>query len=205
MKSLGEGWKFTLLLIGALLIMVAVAMALSANSIEAARLIIRWTARCSLVLFLAAFTASSWVTLAPGGVTDWFMRNRRYLGLAFAASHTIHLIAIFSLAAQDQMLFWQLTNVATIMSGGLAYLFLFAMTATSFDSTAALLGPRWWRLLHSVGAWYIWMSFVFTFGKRFVMDVDYLLAMLLIIFALVVRALARLRRQRQQSALSRPS
>ena len=40
------------------------------------------------------------------------------------------------------------------------------MTATSFDRTAAWLGPAQWRLLHLVGGWYIWMSFAVAIGKR---------------------------------------
>ena len=190
MKNALEGWKLTLLLVGGLLIMTAVALALEATPVEASRLVIRWTARCSVALFLAAFTASSLVRLVPIRITHWLSRNRRYLGLAFAASHTIHLMAIILLATQDQVLFWQLTNYGTLVSGGLAYVFIFAMAATSFDRTAAMLGSRLWRLLHGAGAWYIWTSFVVTFGKRFVMDTAYLPAMVLIFLALAIKLLA---------------
>ena len=52
------------------------------------------------------------------------------------------------------------------MLAGTAYLCIAAMTATSFDRTAAWLGPRKWRLLHLVGGWYIWISFAVAVGKR---------------------------------------
>lgn len=80
---------------------------------------------------------------------------RRYLGVSFAVSHFIHLARIPALAALD----WKLTRVTTIVLAGTAYLFSAVMAATSFDRTAARLGPRKWRLLHLIGGWYIWISF----------------------------------------------
>jgi hypothetical protein len=40
------------------------------------------------------------------------------------------------------------------------------MSATSFDRTAALIGPRAWRTLHLVGGYYLWFQFMVSFGKR---------------------------------------
>jgi len=40
------------------------------------------------------------------------------------------------------------------------------MTATSFDATAATLGPRAWRALHLTGGYYLLMQFMVSFGKR---------------------------------------
>jgi hypothetical protein len=51
----------------------------------------------------------------------------------------------------------------TLLFGGMAYVFLVAMTATSFDRTASWLGPRRWRRLHTVGAWWIWAIFVISY------------------------------------------
>lgn len=194
MKSVIEGWSLTLLASALLLAMAVVSLAIGADWIEGTRLVIRWTARTSVLLFLAAFTASASLRLAPGRYTRWQARNRRYLGLSFAVSHTIHLAAIVALVSQDQILFWQLTNYATLVSGGLAYVFIFAMALTSFDLAATMIGPAAWRLLHTAGAWYLWMSFVFTFGKRAVTNVDYLPVMVLIFAALAIRILARVRR-----------
>ncbi|MBX9823823.1 MAG: hypothetical protein K2Y27_02390, partial [Xanthobacteraceae bacterium] len=101
------------------------------------RLAIRATARTSLVLFALAFTASALAELIPTEATRWQRRNRRYLGVSFAVSHFIHLGAILALAALDRELFWKLTNVTTIVLAGTAYLFIAAMTATSFNRTAA--------------------------------------------------------------------
>src|SRR5882757_10234366 len=120
----------------------------------------------------------------------WQRRNRRYLGVSFAVSHFIHLAAIVGLAMLDRELFWKLTNTATIVLAGTAYLFIAAMTATSFDRTAAWLGPRKWRLLHLVGAWYIWISFAVAVGKRVPLDAFYWPMAALVVAAAIVRLLA---------------
>ena len=40
------------------------------------------------------------------------------------------------------------------------------MTATSFDRTAAAIGPRAWRMLHLTGGYYLLLQFMVSFGKR---------------------------------------
>ena len=165
-----NGWR----LVGILsLLLGAMTLSLMVShgwDIDGVRVAIRATARTSLVLFALAFTAGAMVELLPSDATRWQRRNRRYLGVSFAVSHFIHLAAIVSLATLDRELFWKLTNIATIVLAGTAYLFIAAMTATSFDRTAAWLGPRKWRLLHLVGGWYIWISFATAIGKRVPLD-----------------------------------
>jgi hypothetical protein len=164
------------------------------------RLVIRATARTSLVLFVLAFTASAMVDLVPSGATRWQRSNRRYLGVSFAVSHLIHLAAIVSLAAFDNALFWKLTNVGTIVLAGTAYLFIAGMAATSFDRTAAWLGPRRWRLLHLVGGWYVWISFAVAIGKRVPLDPFYWPMAALVLAAGIVRLAAMWRRNRRRVA-----
>jgi hypothetical protein len=185
-----KGWR----LVGVLSLLVSgMTLYLVAShgwDIDGVRLAIRATARTSLVLFVLAFTASSLVELMPSKATRWQRRNRRYLGVSFAVSHFIHLGVILALAALDRELFWKLTNLTTIVLAGTAYLFIAAMTATSFDRTTAWLGPRKWRLLHLVGAWYIWISFAVAVGKRVPLDAFYWPMAVLVVAAAVVRLLA---------------
>jgi sulfoxide reductase heme-binding subunit YedZ len=170
--------------------------------VEGIRLVIRATARTSLVLFSLAFTASALAQLAPSAVTRWQRRNRRYLGVSFAVSHGIHLLALIALARSNPELFWKLTNVANIALAGTGYLFIFAMAVTSFDRTAAWLGLRKWRLLHLIGGWYIWISFATAVGKRVPLDPFYYPLAALVIAAGVVRLVAIYRRRRKTAALS---
>jgi sulfoxide reductase heme-binding subunit YedZ len=199
-----KGWR----LVGLLsLLLVAMTLGLAASegwTVDGIRLAIRATARTSLVLFALAFTASALAELVPSEATRWQRRNRRYLGVSFAVSHFIHLGAIIALAMLDRGLFWKLTNVMTIVLAGTAYLFIAAMTATSFDRTAAWLGPRKWRLLHLIGGWYIWISFAIAVGKRVPIDSFYWPMAVLVIAIAAVRLVAMYRRGRRP-ALNLPA
>ena len=196
-----NGWR----LVGTLSLLLS-AMALwivvsHGGNVEGVRLAIRATARTSLVLFALAFTAGALVELLPSEATSWQRRNRRYLGVSFAVSHFIHLGAIVALATLDRELFWKLTNVTTIVLAGTAYLFIAAMAATSFDRSAAWLGPRKWRLLHLVGGWYIWISFAVAIGKRVPLDPFYWPMAALVLAIAVVRVIAMSRRNRRRGVL----
>jgi len=197
-----NGWRLTGVLSLLLVVMALCLLGLYGWDAEAVRLVIRATARTSLVLFVLAFTASAMVELMPSEATRWQRGNRRYLGVSFAVSHLIHLIAILSLASLDQALFWKLTNISTIVLAGTAYLFIAAMAATSFDRAAAWLGPRKWRLLHLLGGWYIWISFAVAVGKRVPLDPFYWPMAALVLAAGIVRLIAMWRRSRRRAALA---
>ena len=197
-----NGWRLTGVLSLLLAAMAIFFLGAHSGDDEGIRLVIRATARTSLVLFVLAFTASGMVELVPSDLTRWQRRNRRYLGVSFAASHLIHLLAIVALAALDNALFWKLTNIGTIVLAGGVYLFIAAMAATSFDRTAAWLGPRRWRLLHLLGGWYIWISFAVAIGKRVPIDRFYWPMAALVLAAGIVRLLAMWRRNRRRAALA---
>jgi hypothetical protein len=195
-----NGWRLTGVLSLLLAAMALYFLGVSGGDADGIRLVIRATARTSLVLFVLAFTASAMVELLPSDATRWQRRNRRYLGVSFAVSHFIHLAAIVSLAVVDKVLFWKLTNLGTIVLAGAAYLFIAAMAATSFDRSAAWLGPPKWRLLHLVGGWYIWISFAVAIGKRVPLDRFYWPMAALILAAGLVRLAAMWRRNRRRIA-----
>jgi hypothetical protein len=195
-----NGWRLTGVLSLLLAAMALYFLGVLGWDADGIRLVIRATARTSLVLFVLGFTASAMVELLPSEATRWQRRNRRYLGVSFAVSHFIHLAAIVSLALVDKALFWKLTNLGTIVLAGAAYLFIAAMTVTSFDRTAAWLGPRKWRLLHLVGGWYIWISFAVAIGKRVPLDRFYWPMAALILAAGLVRLAAMWRRNRRRIA-----
>ena len=197
-----NGWRLTGVLSLLLLAMALGFMAAHGWDAEGVRLVIRATARMSLVLFALAFTASAMAELFPSEMTRWQLSNRRCLGVSFAASHFIHLGAIVTLAVLDRALFWKLTNVSTIVLAGAAYFFIAAMTVTSFDATARWLGPRKWRLLHLVGGWYIWISFAVAVGKRVPLDSFYWPMAALVLAIAAVRLVAMARRGRRLERLA---
>jgi len=161
-----EGWRLfavlTLTLIG-LSVWIA---AMRQSEVEGIRMVIRFTARTSLLLFCLAFGAAALARLWPNAWTRWQRRNRRYLGVSFTASHGLHAVAIAGFAAMDPSGFAAATSAASYIFGGIGYAFIIAMTATSFDRTASAIGPRAFRALHLTGGYYLLLQFSVSFGKR---------------------------------------
>jgi methionine sulfoxide reductase heme-binding subunit len=165
-KNWFEGWRLfgvlTLVLIG-LSIWIA---GMRQFEVDGVRMVIRFTARTSLLFFCLAFSAAALARLWPNAWTRWQRRNRRTLGVTFAASHAIHAVAIVCFAMMDPAGFAAATSAASSVFGGIGYAFIIAMAATSFDRTAAAIGPRAWRILHLTGGYYLLFQFMVAFGKR---------------------------------------
>ncbi|HQV04839.1 MULTISPECIES: hypothetical protein [unclassified Novosphingobium] len=122
----------------------------------------RWTARIGLPIFLLTYAASSLGRLWPNDLTRAIWRNRRWWGLGFAASHSIHLYALIrALQASGEE-----RTLASLIPGGLAYLAIFLMALTSNDAAMRVLGKNWKRL-HSAGIHYIWLIFMLAYAGRF--------------------------------------
>lgn len=161
-----EGWRlFTLLSLTLLALSVWIA-GMRAFEVEGVRMAIRFTARTSLLLFCLAFAGAALARLWPNTGTRWLRRNRRYLGVSFTVSHAIHAAAILAFAVMDPEAYAAATSLASYIFGGIGYAFIIALTATSFDRTAAALGAGAWRRLHLVGGYYLLFQFTVSFGKR---------------------------------------
>jgi sulfoxide reductase heme-binding subunit YedZ len=152
------------------------------------RAVVRSSAQTSFVLFLSAFSASALSRMWPTPATRWLRVNRRYLGVSFAASHFIHLAAIVALAYAVPDFE---RDAATLIGGGMAYVFIAAMAATSFDRSAAWIGPRAWRTLHLTGAYYVWFIFFISYLPRTLLESAWYAPFVLLLLAAVgLRAIA---------------
>ena len=161
-----EGWRLfavLTLVLGGLCLGIA---GMRQFEVDGARMVIRFTARTSLLFFCLAFSAAALARLWPNAWTRWQRRNRRYLGVTFAASHGIHAIAIACFAIMDPAAYAAATNAASYVFGSVGYAFIIAMAATSFDRTAAAIGPRAFRMLHLTCGCYLLFQFTVSFGKR---------------------------------------
>ncbi|EJN15108.1 hypothetical protein PMI42_01329 [Bradyrhizobium sp. YR681] len=161
-----EGWRLLAALSLSLIALSLWIASMRQFEAEGVRMVIRFTARSSLTLFCLAFSAAALARLWPNAWTRWQCRNRRYLGLSFTASHAIHAMAIIAFANMDPSSFAEATSAASYIFGGIGYAFIIAMSATSFDRTAALIGPPAWRALHLTAGYYLWFQFMVSFGKR---------------------------------------
>src|SRR5207237_10483086 len=145
--------------------------------------------RTSLLLFSLAFSASALHRLWPNGVTRWQRENRRFLGVSFAVSHGVHALGIVGFALLDPLQFH--AHVQSPVPGLIGYLFIVLITATSFDRSAAWIGRRNWKIVHTVGAHYLWLAFVIAFGKRALADPFYWPFLIVLLAIMVVRLVAR--------------
>ena len=161
-----EGWRLFAVLSLTLLALSIWIAGMRGFEVDGVRMVIRFTARTSLLFFCLAFSAAALARLWPNGWTRWQRRNRRSLGVTFAASHGIHAIAIAAFAVMDPPGYAAATSIASYIFGGIGYAFVIAMTATSFDRTAKALGARLWRRLHLIGGYYLLFQFTVSFGKR---------------------------------------
>ncbi|HEY9670436.1 MAG TPA: hypothetical protein V6D11_03260 [Waterburya sp.] len=156
------------------------------------RMAIRATARTSTLLFLSAFVASSLHQLWSSPLSAWLLKNRRYLGLSMAVSHTYHAIALFGL--------WYVTAGAAPPFEPLAllgYVLLIAMTLTSFKQPAAWLGKRAWKILHSTGMHFFWLAFLFEYSLKLPKSMlIYSPFVILLVLAMMLR-LAASRKQKE--------
>ena len=200
-----EGWSIVGAVTIALCLGVTVAAMTAAAPADGIRLIIRMTARSSFMLFALAFTASATWRFWPNKWTRWQLRSRRYLGVSFAVSHAVHLLAIFALGRVSPADLAAEANAVTWIFGGLAYVFIALMTLTSFDSTARSIGPRAWSLLHTTGSYYIWFIFANSYLSRAVTMPGYIPVAVLVMFILGLRIAARVSKTRARAALSRLS
>ena len=167
----------------ALVIVAASAATLGAQGAgeEGLRAVIRLTARTSFVLFTAAFAASALARRWPGGLTRWLLANRRQVGVSFAVSHLVHLIAIVVLTR-----YAVLFDEPAVIIAVLGYVAIAAMTVTSFDRTAAWLGPRRWRRLHLTAGWFIWGVFMASYLPRTILESPAYAPFVLVLLAVLV-------------------
>ena len=150
------------------------------------RMAIRATARTSTILFLSAFVASALRKLWLTPLSAWLLKNRRYLGISMAVSHTYHAIALFGL--------WLVTAGAAPSSNPLGlfgYVLLFAMTVTSFKRPAAWLGKRGWKILHTTGMHFFWLGLLFEYSFKLPKSMlNYSPFVILLVLAMMLRLVA---------------
>lgn len=154
----------------------------------------RWTARAGFGLFLATYLASSLVRLSPAPWSRALARDRRWWGLGFAASHTVHLAALvmaLSLTPEPR-------SFASLIPGGTAYVFILAMALTSNGAAMRALGRNWKRL-HTTGIHVIWLIYTLAYAKRIPAAETRAIGLVMTTLALAALAL-RIAARRRRSA-----
>lgn len=128
-------------------------------------LVVRWTARTSLVLFGLAYVARPATALWPSPTTKRLLRERKWIGDGFAVSHLAHLAGIVALAAPDFGGFVAKQDPSIIVALAM-FIVLFAMAITSIDRVRASMSKRTWNGLHRTGMHMAWFIFTTTYAGR---------------------------------------
>ncbi|HWP64871.1 MAG TPA: hypothetical protein VNO26_03030 [Candidatus Limnocylindria bacterium] len=157
-----RGPRLVLALAAVLVALVGGLLAAAGGGDAGLRLVIRSTARTSVALFLAVFAASALHRVRPGRATRWLLQNRRYLGLAFAVSQLLHLLAILALGRVEPTAFADVPWVTIVVGGG-GFVVTALMAATSSDAAVRRLSARRWSRLHRFGLYYLWAVFTVTY------------------------------------------
>lgn len=200
-----RGWRLFSVLSVAVLVIIALALMAVPQPVDALRSAIRVTARTSFLLFLLTFLASSLAILLPSAFTRGLVRERRFLGLAFAFSHAVHAVLIIVYAKSFPDTFWHGRTAVANIPGSIGYFFIFLLTVTSFPAAVKRIGARTWKALHSTGTWVIAGIFVLSFYKRIPLGSWYPLAFALIFSAIVFKFAAKLAvrlRRRERAEVS---
>ena len=120
---------------------------------------LRVTARLAFGLLLLAYIARPLVRTVGWG--RGLLRQRRYLGLSVALVHTVH----FGYVASLYVLLGEPVEWFVIIFGGMAFVLMWLMAATSNDWSIRRLGKNW-RRLHLTGMHYLWIVFMQSFAGR---------------------------------------
>jgi methionine sulfoxide reductase heme-binding subunit len=182
-------WKLFGVLTATVVLTAAVACALAPDRVQSLQYAVRATARTSFVLFLAVFTASSLAKLLPSTLTRALVRERRYIGLSFAASHLLHAVALIFYVEEAPRAFWVGRTAVTNIPGAVGYLMIVLLAVTSFTTPARLLGPDRWKKLHRTGVWVIAVIFAGSFLTRAPHHAGYLGPAMVMIAAMLLRML----------------
>lgn len=193
-----QGWALTGWIGLALVAMSALVLVAAGTGEAGVRMLIRATARSSALLFLLAFLARPLRQLWRSEASAFLLRNRRYLGVSMALSHAVHGAAIVWLFAGFPGAYE--ANALTLAFGGLGFVFVAALAATSSDAAAAALGRARWTLLHRTGVWYLWFIFWFTFRPEQGWDALHAAAVAAFTAAPLVRAAAWAKTRRKVHA-----
>lgn len=129
------------------------------------RFLIGYSAKFSVSFFSLAFTASGIFYLFPGTFTKIWMNFRPNYGLTFMVLHTFHLIFLVWLQLDIHPVF-TLAKKSSLIGGGMAYGFMYLMALTTFPRFKSMLTVKQWKLLHTVGGYWIWFIFIKTYWRN---------------------------------------
>lgn len=127
------------------------------STAEGVSAMIAYSVRWSIPWLYIAFAASSLQRLFSSDITRWVVRNRKIFGLCFASGMAWQILFIVWLVGWHRTYYVEEVYVLRdVIEGLIGYVFLLAMTLTSFKAGRQRLTGRQWRTLHTWGIYWLW-------------------------------------------------
>ena len=153
-----NGWNLFWFIVAPISISVVVVMLqLDLSRAENISSLIQYSVRCAVPWLYLAFAASSLQVVFPSDFSRWLLRNRKIMGLCFAAGMAWQLLFILWLVGGHTAYYIDdVYSMSDAIEGVVGYLFLIAMVLTSFKFGRRYLNTKQWKLLHWSGIYVLW-------------------------------------------------
>jgi DMSO/TMAO reductase YedYZ heme-binding membrane subunit len=190
MTSNRKNWTVlisTMLVIGAVVLTI---LERNGTSDESLSLALRLTAWLSFLIYLIVFVTRPLQQVLKSPMTAKMLKNRRYFGIAMAGAFSVHLMLILGFVLKPGNL------RPALLIGAAAYLLIYSMLITSFNTPAKAIGPIGWRRLHKTGLYAVGIIFSIITISKFVAAPDelaYQVFLILLIAAIATRIVAFIR------------
>ena len=144
-------------------------LAIAGATDEQIRFTMRESAYIAFVLYVVVLVARPLQQLLRRNWTATLLRNRRLVGVSFAAAMTAHLgLIAYRFNTQPELEF------SPDPFGMGAYAVFYLMLITSFDAPKRALGPKGWKLLHRLGLLYAAVIFAVPRPLETITEPEYL-------------------------------
>ncbi len=153
-----NGWNLFWLVSLPMSVVMIIAMAgVDMSSGEGVSEMIGFSVRWAVPFIFLVVAASSLRVLFPSPVSNWLLRNRKYIGLCFAVAMAWQGLFIFIMSNVFRGYYFEEVYLfRDELEGTIGYIFLPAMVLTSFRFGRKYLTPEQWRLLHISGVYFLW-------------------------------------------------
>jgi hypothetical protein len=116
---------------------------------------IQYSVRWAVPFIFLVIATSALFRLFPGRSTRWLLRNRRYIGLCFAVAMAWQGAFIFIVSFSHSMHYYgEIYLLRDELEGSSGYLFLAAMTMTSFGIFRRRITAEQWRFFQLSGVFF---------------------------------------------------
>jgi len=152
-----NGWRlFWLIGIPMSIVMVIAAMGVDLTTGPGVSSMIGFSVRFAVPFIFLVVATSSLQILFPGPFPMWLLRNRKYIGMCFAAAMAWQGFFIFVMSNVFREYYYDdIYLLRDELEGSIGYIFLPAMVLTSFQFVRKHLPGAQWKLIHKSGLYFL--------------------------------------------------